>query len=66
MARKKKINPLATAVTIAAVGFTGWAVWNFIIKPQRDKKRAASMQPVDSIPGEILDAQFEVVDEQTA
>lgn len=66
MARKKKINPLATALTIAAIGATGWAVWNFIIKPQRDKKRAASMGPVDSIPGEILDAQFEVVDEQTA
>lgn len=63
---KKKINPLGTVLTIAAVGVTGWAVWNFIIKPRRDKKRIASMGAVDSVPGEILDAQFELIDEQTA
>jgi|LauGreDrversion4_2_1035121.scaffolds.fasta_scaffold334497_3 hypothetical protein len=66
MARKKKINPLAAALTIAAIAAAGYGVWTYLIKPQRDKKRAASMGPVDSIPGEILDAQFEVVDEQTA
>ena len=63
MARKKKLNPLATALTIAAVGVTGWAVWNFIIKPRRNKLKQESMG-VDSIPSEILDAQFEVIDDQ--
>ena len=62
---KKKFNPLGTVLTIAAVGVTGWAVYNFIIKPRRQKKLAA-LQTVDSIPGEVLDAQFELIDEQTA
>lgn len=62
--KKKSIDPAAAAVTIALVGFSGWALWTFVIKPYRDKKKAASMAPVDSIPGEILDAQFEIVNEQ--
>jgi hypothetical protein len=63
MARKKKLNPMATALTIAAVGVTGWVVWNYIIKPRRNKLKQESMG-VDSIPSEILDAQFEVIDDQ--
>lgn len=61
MARKKKLNPMATALTIAAVGVTGWAIWNFIIKPRRNKLKAES-RGVDSIPNEILDAQFEIIE----
>jgi hypothetical protein len=63
MARKKKLNPMATALTIAAVGVTGWVVWNYIIKPRRNKLKTESMG-VDSIPNEILDAQFEIIDDQ--
>ena len=54
---------MATALTIAAVGVTGWGVWNYIIKPRRNKLKTESMG-VDSIPSEILDAQFEIVDDQ--
>jgi hypothetical protein len=60
---KKKLNPIATALTIAALGVTGWAVWTYVIKPRRDKKRVQSMG-VDSINNEVLDAQFELVDDQ--
>jgi hypothetical protein len=60
---KKKLNPIATALTIAALGVTGWAVWTYVIKPRRDKKRVESMG-VDSINNEVLDAQFELVDDQ--
>lgn len=57
---RKKINPLATALTIAAIGPTGWAIYTFIIKPRREKKRAELRNIVDSLPAEILDAQTEV------
>ena len=65
MAKKKKLNPMATALTIAAVGVTGWAIWTYIIKPRRNKLKAESMG-VDSIPSEILDAQFEIVENDQA
>jgi hypothetical protein len=61
---KKKLNPIATALTIAALGVTGWAVWNYVIKPRRDKKRVASMGVDSIINNEVLDAQFELVDDQ--
>lgn len=65
MARKKTINPLATALTIAAVGLTGWALWTYLIKPRREQKKRASMESIiDTIPAEILDAQFEQIDDQ--
>jgi hypothetical protein len=64
MARKKTINPVATALTIAAVGFTGWALWTYLIKPRREKMKRASMEIIDSVPSEILDAQFEQIDDQ--
>jgi hypothetical protein len=60
---KKKLNPIATALTIAALGATGWALWMYVIKPRRDKKKLESMG-VDSINNEILDAQYELVDDQ--
>jgi hypothetical protein len=64
MARKKQLNPIATALTIAAVGITGLLVWKFIIQPTRNKmKNARQRNFVDSeiTPSEILDAQFEVI-----
>lgn len=66
MARKKKLNPLAAALTIAAIGVTGFVVWTYIIKPRRNKLKNASMfDIIDSpLPGEVLDAQFELVDDQ--
>ena len=57
---RKKINPLATALTIAAIGATGWAIYTFIIKPRQEKKRAELKNIIDSLPAEILDAQTEV------
>ena len=66
MARKKKLNTLAAALTIAATGVIGLLVWNYIIKPRRNKLKNASMfDIIDSpLPGEVLDAQFELVDDQ--
>jgi hypothetical protein len=67
MARKKKLNPLAAALTIAAIGVTGFVVWTYIIKPRRNKLKNASMFDImDSEPerNEVLDAQFELVDDQ--
>jgi hypothetical protein len=66
MARKKKLNPLAAALTIAAIGVTGFVVWTYIIKPRRNKLKSASMFDIldSQAPGEVLDAQFELVDDQ--
>lgn len=64
MARKKKLNPLATALTIAAVGVTGFVIWKYIIEPRRNKLKSASMQNIfdsEPEPSEILDASFEVI-----
>ena len=64
MARKKKLNPIATALTIAAVGLTGFAIWKLLIEPKRNKLKKASMQDIfdnEPEPSEILDASFEVV-----
>ena len=62
MARKKKLNPIATALTIAGIGVTGWLVWKYVINPRRNKLKQESMGvdlPIDQ--SEILDAQFEVI-----
>ena len=64
MARKKKLNPIATALTIAAVGLTGFAIWKFIIEPKRNKRRSALIQDVfdsEVEANDILDANFEVI-----
>jgi peptidoglycan/LPS O-acetylase OafA/YrhL len=63
MAQKKKLNPMATALTIAAVGVTGWILWKFVINPRRKKLKQESMGvdlPIDQ--SEIFDAQFEIID----
>lgn len=39
MARKKKLNPIATAGVIAVAGITGYLAWKFLIKPALDKRR---------------------------
>jgi peptidoglycan/LPS O-acetylase OafA/YrhL len=63
--RKKPFNPLAAALTIAAIGATGWAVYTFIIKPRQEKKRAQMKSLIDSLPAEILDAKTEINEIQT-
>jgi hypothetical protein len=39
MARKKQLNPMATALTLAALGVTGFVIYKFIIKPRIDRKK---------------------------
>jgi len=43
--RKKKLNPIAIAGTIAVVGVTGFLAWKFLIKPALDKKRGLVNPP---------------------
>ena len=38
MARKKKLNPIATAGVIAVAGVTGFLLWKFLIKPAINKR----------------------------
>jgi len=65
--RKKKINPIATVVTIAALGLTGWAVYKFLVKPALAKRRVGNAQIIDADINETMDANFEVIDNnQTA
>jgi len=66
MATKKKFNPTAAALTILGLGVTGFLVWEFIIKPRREKKKQQVNDLIASYPSEVLDAQFEQIDEQTA
>jgi hypothetical protein len=66
MATKKKFNPTAAALTILGVGVTGFLVWQFIIKPRREKNKKQVTDLIASYPSEVLDAQFEQIDEQTA
>jgi len=64
MAQKKKLNPIATALTIAAVGLTGFAIYKLLIEPKRNKLKNASMQDIldsETEANDILDASFEVV-----
>jgi len=63
MAKKKEIDPIATALTVAGIAAAGWAVWKYVISPYRNKLKQSSMGGVDSpINSEILDAQFEIID----
>lgn len=64
--RKKKINPIATVVTIAALGLTGWAIYKFLVKPALAKRRAGNAQIIDADINETMDANFEIIDNQTA
>jgi hypothetical protein len=65
--RKKKINPIATVVTIAALGLTGWAVYKFFIKPVLAKRRIGTSPIIDADINDVMDANFEIVDNnQTA
>tara|TARA_R110000868_G_scaffold381825_2_gene648270 strand:- start:529 stop:735 length:207 start_codon:yes stop_codon:yes gene_type:complete len=65
--RKKKINPVATVLTIAALGITGWAVYKFFIKPALAKRRVGTSAIIDADINETMDANFEIIDNnQTA
>ena len=59
---KKKINVVATAITLATVGVIGWGVWQFIIKPRRQKKIQESL--IAGSNEEILDSTFEIVENE--
>jgi hypothetical protein len=66
MATKKKIDPTAAALTILGIAAVSFGVWQFIIKPKREKKNQQINDLIASYPSEVLDAQFEQIDEQTA
>jgi hypothetical protein len=60
MARKKTLNPMATALTLAALGVTGFVIYKFIIKPRIDRKKDIAMNlNTDQQNLDILDAEFE-------
>jgi len=63
---KKKFNPLAAGLTIAAIAGAGFLVYQFIIKPRRQKKEQNISDLIAGYPQEVLDAQFEVIDDQQA
>ncbi len=62
MAKKKEVDPIATALTIAGIAAASWAVWKYVISPYRNKLKQSSMGVDSSINDEILDAQFEILD----
>jgi hypothetical protein len=65
--RKKKINPIATAITIIGLGVTGWAIYKFLIKPAIAKRRVGVSPIIDADINETMDANFEIIDNnQTA
>ena len=66
--RKKKINPVATVITIALLGITGFAIYKGLIQPALVKRRIGKNPIIDADINETMDANFEVIDnnEQTA
>jgi hypothetical protein len=62
MAKKKEVDPMATALTIAGIAAAGWAVWKYVISPYRNKLKQSSMGVDSPMNYEILDAQFEIID----
>ena len=66
--RKKKINPVATVITIALLGITGFAIYKGLIQPALAKRRIGKNPIIDADINETMDANFEVIDnnEQTA
>lgn len=60
--RKKKLNPLATALTIIGLGITSFAIYKFIVKPALAKRRVGNAQIIDADINETMDANFEVID----
>jgi|1048.fasta_scaffold01966_4 hypothetical protein len=63
MARRKKINPLATAFVIAGAVGVGFLVWKFVISPKKK-----SMREILPPYGEnTMDSDFvEVIDQNVA
>lgn len=65
--RKKKINPVATVLTVLALGVTGFAIYKFFVKPAIARRRIGNSPIIDADINETLDATFEVIDNnQTA
>lgn len=56
MARKKNINPIAAALTLAVIGGVGFALFKYVIKPRRTRLKQQNLIASNQ---EILDAQFE-------
>jgi hypothetical protein len=62
MARKKQLNPMATALTLAALGVTGFIIYKFILKPRIDRKKDLSINfNTEQQNSDILDAEFEQI-----
>jgi hypothetical protein len=62
MARKKQLNPMATALTLAALGLTVFGIYKFIIKPRINRKKDLSINfNTEQQNSDILDAQFEEI-----
>jgi hypothetical protein len=62
MARKKQLNPMATALTLAALGVTGFLIYKFIIKPRVDRKKDIAINfNTEQQNSDILDAEFEQI-----
>ncbi len=66
MARKKQFNPEAAALTLAGIAVISFGVYQLIIKPRQAKKERQISDLIASYPSEVLDAQFEVIDDQQA
>jgi len=65
--RKKKIDPVATVITIAVFGLISVAVYKGLIQPALAKRRVGTNPIIDADINETMDANFEIIDnEQTA
>jgi len=53
---------MATALTLAALGVTGFVIYKFIIKPRIDRKKDLSINfNTEQQNSDILDAEFEQI-----
>lgn len=53
---------MATALTLAALGITGFVIYKFIIKPRIDRKKDLSINfTTEQQNSDILDAEFEQI-----
>jgi hypothetical protein len=63
MARRKKINPMATAFVIAGAVGVGYLVWKFVISPRKKSMREIIPPYVEN----TMDSDFvEVIDPNQA
>lgn len=65
--RKKKIDPIATIITVSLVALIGFTVYKGLIQPAIAKRRVGNNPIIDADINDTMDANFEVIDnEQTA